>query len=119
MVYKKISRAERALLETKIFNGYIYSRKRAAYQARAEYYSMLDKDEWCEMVKFFNFKCCNCKSEVIGGIPTKDHIIPITHGGTNCIRNLQPLCRECNTGNVKQIDYRVGIPEKWSLNGHK
>lgn len=27
---------------------------------------------------------------------TKDHIVPISRGGTNEPGNLQPACRECN-----------------------
>lgn len=124
-IYVEINDIEKLELENKIFNGYTYSRKRAAYSARAEYYSRFDKEEWGEMVSFFNYVCCNCECEVIGGLPTKDHIIPITYGGTSHIRNMQPLCRECNTGNVKCSDYRneycerngLILPSKWQHNG--
>lgn len=125
MVSVSISKKEYKELENCIFNGYKYSRKRHAYQARAQYYSRLDNNEWDEMLSFFNCVCCNCESEVIGGRPTKDHIIPITLGGTNNIKNLQPLCRECNVSNVDMIDYRqsycirksIVLPIKWSFNG--
>ena len=122
MRYKIIKEKEYIDLENSIFLGYKYARKRTAYEARAQYHSRLNKDEWYEMISFFNNVCCNCESEVIGGFPTKDHIIPITLGGTNNIKNLQPLCRECNTGNTNGIDYRLDyclrhnliLPNKWA-----
>ena len=33
-----------------------------------------------------------------------DHIVPVTHGGTNTLSNLRTLCRACNHG--KMIDER-------------
>lgn len=115
LVCVEISESERIDLENKIFNGYRYTRKRAAYQARSQYKSPLDKEEWERMLIFFNFVCCNCEGEVIGGRPTKDHIIPIIFGGTNHIKNLQPLCRECNVSNVDMMDYRLQYCEKHGI----
>jgi len=114
---------EKRNLENSYWGGYQYTRKRSAYQARAQYLSPLDSNEWEEMLSFFNYVCCNCECEVIGGRPTKDHIIPITYGGTNNIKNLQPLCRECNTGNTEMDDYRydycerhdLSLPNKWKM----
>lgn len=106
-------------------NGLVYARKDYAYKVRA--ISICDhyKYEWDEMIEFFGFVCCSCESEVIGGRPTKDHIYPTALGGTNSIRNLQPLCRECNASKKRNIiDYRLSycnshnknLPEKWLLN---
>jgi 5-methylcytosine-specific restriction endonuclease McrA len=36
--------------------------------------------------------CCKEKKKL-----TKDHIIPLSKGGTDQISNLQPLCQDCNT----------------------
>lgn len=38
---------------------------------------------------------------------TKDHVVPVTKGGTDDITNLQPLCRRCNSHKHTEIkDYR-------------
>jgi len=52
------------------------------------------KEEWNEMLLFFNNTCVRCDSmENI----VKDHITPIYQGGSDHISNLQPLCRTCNS----------------------
>lgn len=49
--------------------------------------------EWELLKKQYGFVCPCCKKpEML----TKDHIIPLTKGGSNYIENIQPLCRRCN-----------------------
>lgn len=49
--------------------------------------------EWLKLLRRFNNECLNCGSkERI----EKDHIKPISKGGSNSLENLQPLCRSCN-----------------------
>lgn len=54
-------------------------------------------DEWLLMLEEFDYRCvkCGCHPE---GRPCKDHIRAIFVGGSDGIDNLQPLCRECNSG---------------------
>lgn len=40
-----------------------------------------------------SFECASCKAADDVCI---DHIIPVSHGGTNDMKNLQFLCRRCN-----------------------
>lgn len=108
-----------------IYNGHKYSRSSRAYLARAKSISTHTEIGWLEMLEFFNYLCCKCECEVVGS-PCKDHIYPIYLGGTNSIKNIQPLCRNCNSSKTYDCtDYRIVycqnnnllMPEKWIDNG--
>jgi len=86
-------------------------KKRASIRRRiriwnARVRSCHHKDQWEVILDIFNHKCARCGSECIGGSPCKDHIVPIAYGGSDGVRNLQPLCRECNSGTNSDYDYR-------------
>jgi len=55
------------------------------------------EQQWEFLKGAYNYTCkmCNRKEPEIK--LTKDHIIPIRHGGNNDIQNIQPLCRSCNS----------------------
>ena len=50
--------------------------------------------KWQKLKEEFDGRCVRCwkKSDRI----EKDHIIPIYQGGSDHIRNIQPLCKSCN-----------------------
>ena len=57
--------------------------------------------EWMELKKKHCFKCVHCK----GFKPlTKDHIIPLSEGGSDYMENIQPLCRNCNSKKWKKLN---------------
>lgn len=84
------------------------------------------KEEWIEMLDFFENTCCCCMGDSGLLRVEKDHIIPIYQGGSDHITNLQPLCSRCNCSkgpNVSdwrpQLADQLGkeLPLKWIPNG--
>lgn len=60
--------------------------------------------EWGAMKVSFDHRCACCRENLK---LTVDHVIPVAHGGTNTIDNIQPLCLTCNIRKgVKHTDYR-------------
>ncbi len=50
--------------------------------------------EWREKVAEFGSRCAYCREEK----PlTRDHVVPISRGGTDDIENIVPACRSCNS----------------------
>ena len=59
----------------------------------------ITKDQWLEMMKFFDFRCAY-SDEYIGGDSfnrTIDHIVPLNSGGDNMIWNCVPMTRSLNS----------------------
>lgn len=74
-------------------------------------------EEWAAMIEVTGSQCVKClisSAELYGGTPCKDHIKPIYQGGSDGIMNIQPLCRECNSGKGKEaVDYRERAAPGW------
>lgn len=50
--------------------------------------------EWEDLKKRVKNKCLVCCEELS---LTQDHIVPVSKEGSHSIRNIQPLCRSCNS----------------------
>jgi 5-methylcytosine-specific restriction endonuclease McrA len=62
-------------------------------------------EEWNRLKSMYGNQCLACgKTEVE---LTRDHVTPLTRGGSDNINNIQPLCRSCNCRKrTAEIDYR-------------
>lgn len=55
------------------------------------------QDEWELLKRQYHYTCPACCEQEPDIKLGKDHIIPISMGGTNYIDNIQPLCMMCNS----------------------
>ena len=62
--------------------------------------------EWNAILRLYGGRCPRCGTTAVK--LTKDHVIPLSEGGSNSASNLQPLCGPCNSSKgARIIDFRV------------
>ena len=65
------------------------------------------EEQWQARKAFYDYRCLCCGKREPEIRLTRDHVIPLTQGGSDSIDNIQPLCACCNSKkNFKHIDYR-------------
>jgi 5-methylcytosine-specific restriction endonuclease McrA len=62
-------------------------------------------DDFKVLCQLFRGRCVKClKVKPL----TRDHIVPISKGGTDNIDNIQPMCQSCNSSKSDNTaDYRL------------
>lgn len=60
--------------------------------------------EWLECVDAAGNRCKHCGVSGDEVKLTRDHIIPLTRGGTDFIDNIQPLCLSCNARKNNRLE---------------
>lgn len=88
-----------------------YERRRDRMEA-ARALGTHTKEQWVWLRDRINC-CARCG---VTGVPLqKDHIIPVSAGGSDAITNLQPLCKSCNCskGYSDLADYRPRFDPHW------
>lgn len=74
-------------------------------------------EEWQAMKKHYSFTCPACLKREPEITLTVDHIIPLRHGGTDNISNIQPLCGKCNAKKYSKLITAYCIPNKSLADG--
>jgi 5-methylcytosine-specific restriction endonuclease McrA len=54
------------------------------------------EEEFQKKLKQMGNRCFWCGRDLKDGDVTRDHYIPLTKGGSDCIDNIVPACRSCN-----------------------
>jgi len=93
---------------------YRQSQARQARLSAARAKGTHTKQEWKILHDLFGrCVCCGISYDMlVGGTATKDHIEPIVVGGCDCVGNLQPVCRHCNSEGVGD-DFREATLPGW------
>lgn len=76
-------------------------------------------DQWLELLELCDYKCLACvvnDEDLEEDIELhRDHIVPLSEGGSNWITNIQPLCQRHNSEKHTQtIDYRPDHVKQWA-----
>lgn len=78
-----------------------YMRKREATRRARQAGFKIDghhtEDQWQELLKVCEYRCACCGRHQSEAPLTRDHVIPLSKGGSDEIWNMQPLCRNCNS----------------------
>jgi 5-methylcytosine-specific restriction endonuclease McrA len=77
--------------ERKLYNN---ARRRALRLGAPGYHTL---EQWNALKAKYDYSCLSCARPEPEIKLTRDHIVPLTKGGSDSIENIQPLCQPCNT----------------------
>ena len=85
-------------------------KRRSQRMSQARLLGTHTNDEWTALLREYNYSCAKCGRRAPDVTISKDHIVPVSVGGSDDIDNIQPLCTRCNSSkSTRIIDYRKGV----------
>ena len=82
----------------------VRARRALKYQAEGSH----TEAQWEVLKTQYDWTCLRCGKREPAITLTRDHVVPLTQGGSDWIDNIQPLCFSCNSSkNARTIDYRA------------
>lgn len=67
------------------------------------------RKEWEDLLERHKCKCAYCGKQMVAELGpdqvTRDHILPVSKGGTDDIINIIPACRACNSSKNNRLHY--------------
>lgn len=87
LLYVALSRAKEKII-------FVNKKDQFDESGKRKMFTEFEKQSICSA---HDYKCVNCKEDLIEREFDIDHKIPLAAGGKNSIENLQPLCKICHT----------------------
>ncbi|HKE66408.1 MAG TPA: HNH endonuclease [Micromonosporaceae bacterium] len=78
-------------------------KRRAILFALGEHHTA---EEWAAKLDEYGHKCAYCGTRAV----ERDHVVPLSKGGTDTIDNIVPACRSCNSMKSDRINWKGGVP---------
>lgn len=103
--YRKRKREENIKL---FFIYHFNSKYKAGAKLRNKKLNHFLRPYWIWLCRFLDYKCLLCGRKFDISDLTVDHIIPLSKGGKHEWRNIQPLCKSCNSKKHNKI---INFPE--------
>lgn len=112
----KVSAILSGLPEASFWNGGLWGNKEYVSWKKNERWRKLRAnggshtfDEWVELKKRSKMSCVYCLKTEPKIKLVKDHILPVSRGGSDDIENIQPLCRGCNAKKYNKLEEKLHV----------
>jgi cell fate (sporulation/competence/biofilm development) regulator YmcA (YheA/YmcA/DUF963 family) len=87
LLYVALSRAKEKVI-------FVNKKEQFGETDKRKLFTEFEKQSICSA---YDYKCVDCRTDLLDREFDIDHKIPLASGGKNSVENLQPLCKKCHT----------------------